>query len=354
MDSLAQVIHPRTVVVEGQVNMDDVMNNETGAIIRARAPGMVQPLVEPFVGQAAMPLIAYMDEIRAQRTGISAASQGLNPDVLQSTTKAAVTATVQGAQERIELIARMFAENGMKRLFKGLLKLLIRHQDKPRMLRLRGKWVQIDPKYWDADMDVQVNVALGHGTDSDKLQFLTMVSQKQEQILQTLGPSNPLVDLAQYRNTLAQICTLAGFKDASRYFKPVDMQAVAQQAQQQAQNQPPDPNMMLIQIEGQKAQAQAQIDAAKVQADVQDSIRQDQREREKMQLDMLVRVAEIEAKYGTQVNIAKIEATVRAETERNNAMNASMVPPAPPAPAPQPAPQMMPPEMMPPGMLPNA
>jgi len=351
MDSLAQVIHPRTVVVEGQVNMDDVMNNETGAIIRVRAPGMVQPLVEPFVGQAAMPLIAYMDDIRAQRTGISAASQGLNPDVLQSTTKAAVTATVQGAQERIELIARIFAENGMKRLFKGLLKLLIRHQDKPRMVRLRGKWVQIDPKYWDAEMDVQVNVALGHGTDTDKLQFLTMVASKQEQVMQTLGPQNPLVDVSQYRNTLAQICTLAGFKDASRYFKPVDMQQVEQMVQQQAQNQPPDPNMMLIQIEGQKVQAQAQLDAAKLQADIEDSIRQDQREREKMQMDMLVRVAEIEAKYGTQVNVAQIEATVRAETERNNAMNASMVPPAPPV---QPAPQMMPPEMMPPGMMPNA
>ena len=85
MDSLAQVIHPRTVVVEGQVNIDDVMNNETGAIIRARAPGMVQPLAVPFVGQNAMPLIAYMDEVRAQRTGISQASQGLDPDVLQST-----------------------------------------------------------------------------------------------------------------------------------------------------------------------------------------------------------------------------------------------------------------------------
>jgi hypothetical protein len=342
MDSLAQVIHPRTVVVEGQVNMDDVMNNETGAIIRARAPGMVQPLVEPFVGQSAMPLIAYMDEIRAQRTGISAASQGLNPDVLQSTTKAAVTATVQGAQERIELIARLFAENGMKRLFKGLLKLLIRHQDQPRMVRLRGKWTQIDPKYWDADMDVQVNVALGHGTDSDKLQFLTMVSSKQEQIMQTLGPSNPLVDVSQYRNTLAQICTLAGFKDASRYFKPVDMQQVEQMQQQQAQQQPPDPNMMLVQVEAQKAQAQAQTNAMKAQYDNEASLRLDQREREKMQLDMMVRVAEIEAKYGTQVNIAHIEAMVRAETERHNAVVASMVPPAPPA---QQAPQ---------GMMPNA
>ena len=319
LDSLAQTIHPRTVVVEGQVNMDDVMNNETGAIIRARAPGMVQPLAEPFVGQSAMPLIAYMDDVRAQRTGISAASQGLNPDVLQSTTASAVNATVQGAQERIELVARLFAENGMKRLFKGLLKLLIRHQDQARMVRLRGKWVQIDPKYWDADMDVQVNVALGHGTDSEKMQFLMMVAQKQEQIMQTLGPSNPLVDAGQYRNTLAQICTLAGFKDASRYFKPVDMQVVQQMMQQQQQNQPPDPNMMLVQIEQQKVQAKTQIDAAKLQADTQDSVRKNQLEQQKMHLDAMVRMADIEAKYGTQVNIAHVEAMIQRDQEMSKA-----------------------------------
>ena len=319
LDSLAQTIHPRTVVVEGQVNMDDVMNNETGAIIRARAPGMVQPLAEPFVGQSAMPLIAYMDDVRAQRTGISAASQGLDPDVLQSTTASAVNATVQGAQERIELVARLFAENGMKRLFKGLLKLLIRHQDQPRMVRLRGKWVQIDPKYWDADMDVQVNVALGHGTDNEKMQFLMMVAQKQEQIMQTLGPSNPLVDASQYRNTLAQICTLAGFKDASRYFKPVDMQVVQQMMQQQQQNQPPDPNMMLVQIEQQKVQAKSQVDAAKLQADAQDSMRKNQLEQQKMHLDAMVRMADIEAKYGTQVNIAHVEAMIQRDQEMSKA-----------------------------------
>jgi hypothetical protein len=316
MDSLAQTIHPRTVVVEGQVNMDDVMNNETGAIIRARAPGMVQPLAEPFVGQNAMPLIAYMDDVRAQRTGISAASQGLNPDVLQSTTASAVNATVQGAQERIELVARLFAENGMKRLFKGLLRLIIRHQDKPRMVRLRGKWVQVDPKYWDVDMDVQVNVALGHGTDNDKMQFLMMVAQKQEQIMQTLGPSNPLVDASQYRNTLAQICTLAGFKDASRYFKPIDEQTIQQMLQQQQQTPPPpDPNMMLVQIEAQKAQAKAQNDAAKLQADAVDSARRNQLDQQKMHLDAMIRMADIEAKYGTQVNTAHIEGLISRDQE---------------------------------------
>jgi hypothetical protein len=333
MDSLAQVIHPRTVVVEGQVNLDDVMNNETGAIIRARSIGAVQPLAEPFVGQAAMPLIAYMDQIRAQRTGISQASQGLDPDVLQSTTKAAVTATVQGAQERIELIARLFAENGMKRLFKGLLKMVVRHQDRPRTIKLRGKWVEVDPRYWDADLDVQVNVGLGHGTDSDKMAFLMQIAAKQEQIMQILGPANPLADVSKYRNTLAQICTLAGFKDASRYFGDVDpqqMQAVLSQGQNK-----PDPTTMLAQVEAQKTQAGIVRENMKVQADVEDSLRLDRRERERMQMESMIKLAEIEAKYGNIENVKRLEGSImaeqelmkaqlQAETERHNAIIQAM------------------------------
>ena len=333
MDSLAQVIHPRTVVVEGQVNLDDVMNNETGAIIRARSIGAVQPLAEPFVGQAAMPLIAYMDQIRAQRTGISQASQGLDPDVLQSTTKAAVTATVQGAQERIELIARLFAENGMKRLFKGLLKMVVRHQDRPRTIKLRGKWVEVDPRYWDSDLDVQVNVGLGHGTDSDKMAFLMQIAAKQEQIMQILGPANPLADVSKYRNTLAQICTLAGFKDASRYFGDVDpqqMQAVLSQGQNK-----PDPTTMLAQVEAQKTQAGIVRENMKVQADVEDSLRLDRRERERLQMESMIKLAEIEAKYGNIENVKRLEGSImaeqelmkaqlQAETERHNAIIQAM------------------------------
>ena len=314
LDSLAQVIHPRTVVVEGQVNLDDVMNNETGAIIRARQPGMVQPLAEPFVGQSAMPLIAYMDEVRAQRTGVSQASQGLDPDVLQSTTKAAVTATVQGAQERIELIARIFAENGMKRLFRGLLKMVCRHQDHARVLRLRGKWINVDPRYWDADMDVSVNVAFGHGTDQDRMQFMMMLAQRQEQIMQLLGPSNPLVDISQYRNALAKITELAGIKDVSRYFKPVDPQQAEMMAQQMSQNKPPDPNQAFVQIEQQKAQvaqAKAQADIAmnseKLALEREKAMMEDARERERIQTEAMLRVAEIQAKYGSEVDVARLE-----------------------------------------------
>jgi hypothetical protein len=118
LDSLAQSIHPRTAVVEGQVNIDDVLNNETGAIIRMRAPGMVQPFSSPFVGQPAFAMMDYMDQMREDRTGMSKAAMGLDPDALQSTTKAAVAATVSASQSRLELQARILAE-GMKKLFKG-------------------------------------------------------------------------------------------------------------------------------------------------------------------------------------------------------------------------------------------
>ena len=103
LDSLAFSLYPRTAVVEGMVDLDDVMNDEPGAIIRTRQPGMVTPFNVPFLGKEAFPMIAYLDQMKESRTGQTAASQGLDPDVLQSTTRAAVQATVKGAEQHLEL-----------------------------------------------------------------------------------------------------------------------------------------------------------------------------------------------------------------------------------------------------------
>ncbi len=151
------------------------------------------------------------------------------------------------------------------------------------MVKLRGKWVQVDPKYWDSDLDVKINVALGQGTSADRMQFLMLVAQKQEQIIQLLGPINPLCDVSQYRNTLTQICSLAGFKDASRYFKPVDIQAI----QQQMASQPPkpDPNMMLVEIEAKKVETTAANNAAETQRKTLADQQTTELGRYKMQLD---------------------------------------------------------------------
>lgn len=313
LDSLAQVIHPRTVVVEGQVNMDDVMNVETGGIIRARQAGMVQSLSEPFVGMQAMPIINYLDDLRASRTGISKASQGLDPDVLQSTTKAAVSATMSSAQERLEMIARIFAETGIKRLFKGILKMLIKNQDKPMVIRLRNQWVPIDPRGWNPDMDMIVNVGLGNGNASERTALLTSILGKQEQALMQFGPDNPLVDLKQYRDTITQILAINGMKDGAKYFKEIDRQTLPQ-LQQQSMGQPkPDPTEMLAQVEMEKVKADIQIAQLKAQLEIEKTKMQDDRERDKTDVDLMIRAAEIEAKYGTQVNVAAI----KAEMERD-------------------------------------
>jgi hypothetical protein len=313
LDSLAQVIHPRTVVVEGAVNMDDVLNVETGGVIRATQPGMIQELGNTFVGQQAMPIIAYLDDVKASRTGMSKASQGLDADVLQSTTKAAVTATMSAAQERLEMVARIFAETGIKRLFRGLLKEVIRNQDRPRMVRLRNAWVPIDPRAWDADMDVVVNVGLGTGSIEQRVNLLTMVSAKQQEILQTLGMQNPLVTLKQYRNTMAQILELSGLKDASRYFSEITPEAEQQMAQPQEQQS--DPAQILAQVEAEKIKADIAIAQMKAQLDVQKQKASDDLERDKLDADIWLKATEMQLKYGTQVQVEGLYAQIQRERD---------------------------------------
>lgn len=319
LDSLAQSIHPRTVVVEGQVNIDDVMNVETGAVIRARAPGMVQPLSEPFVGQQALGVMGYLDEIKTQRTGISRASQGLDAEALQSTTRAAVQAQLSSSQERIEMIARLFSD-GIKRCFQGVLQMVIQHQDKPKIIRLRNKFVPIDPRGWNSKMDMMVNIALGRGSDEQKMAFLQAILGQQKELIANFGPYNPLVSLEQYRDTLAEITKLSGFIDPSKFWKEVSPQEVDafMQQQQQSKQQQPDPATILAQIEAEKIKADIVINAAKQELERQKAAAQADLERDKLFVDATLRAAEIEAKYNTQVDMALIKGEVdrqRAEIQ---------------------------------------
>ena len=310
LDSLAQSIHPRTAVVEGQVNIDDVLNNETGAIIRMRAPGMVQPLTTPFVGQAAFPMLEYMDQIREDRTGMSKAAMGLNADALQSSTKAAVAATVSASQSRIELTARILAE-GMKKLFKGILFLVVTHQDKARIVRMRNEFVTIDPSHWETGMDASINIGLGNGDNNERLQGLMMIMAKQEQILQQLGTQNPLVTPQQFSNTLRKIVELSGFKDASSYFQdiPADYVPPAPPAPKAT------PEELLAQVQAESIKADIQKKAAELELKRQQMMMDDDLKRDQMAQDLYLKKYEIELKYNSQINTAEIDAAQNIDRE---------------------------------------
>ena len=221
MDSLSISLFPRTAYVEGQASVADILNTAIGAPIRMRQPGMVQSFEQPFTGEKVLPILSLMRDITEQRVGQRDGAGSLDMDALQSTGAKAADAAIMAAQSTVELLARLFAEQFMKPLFKGILALIAHPKSKDRLVRLRGTYVPVSPAGWDANMDVSVNVALGTMNTDKKIAVLNQVVTDQQSILEQLGPQNPMVTLAMVRNSKAKILSLNGIKDVDSYYMPV-------------------------------------------------------------------------------------------------------------------------------------
>jgi len=275
LDNLYLSNNSRVGAVEGQVNLDDLLTSTPGGIVRMKNPNAVVPMLVPSVIAQAFPMLQYLDDVQGKRTGISDMQQGLNPDILQNVTAAAIAASSQASGGKLELIARIFAETGIKSLFMGILHLVCKYQDKPAIIRLRGKYVPIDPREWSNQYDMQINVGLGTGNKQEQMTMLQMVLAKQEAIIQQYGPANPLVSVSQYRQTLGRFIEAAGFSDSAEFFKEITPEV--EQQISQPQQPKPDPNMQALlqqaqaQVEITKQKAMADIEAkqAKAQADIQ-------------------------------------------------------------------------------------
>jgi hypothetical protein len=199
----------------------------------------------------------------------------------------------------------------MKKLFKGILYLMTTHQDKPRMVRLRNEWVQIDPRVWNANMDVTINIGLGNGDTNERIQGLTMIANKQDQIIQQYGLDNPVATPAMYIRTMQKIIELSGFKDASSYIQnlPADFQFP------QAQPPKPTPEEVLAQVQAQSIQADIQKKAAELELKREQMIRDDDYRRDQMAQDLMLKKYELELKYQTQISTAEIQAQQSMDRE---------------------------------------
>lgn len=312
LDNVAMTNNPRIGIVDGAVNIDDVLNNEIGAIVRMRQAGSVQDLAVPFTAGQTLGALQYMDQLVEQKTGVTQ-NMALNPDAMQSTTKAAVQASVEAAAGQVEVMVRNLSE-GMRRMFKLLLNLHVKNVDEEQLMRLNGKFIPVDPRVWDADMDVQINVGLGTGREDEKVQALQFALQMQQQIYQNYGPMNGLVSLTNIRNTLADTLAAAGLRNAERYFAPIneeiEMQMLQMQQEQQAmmaQGQQ-DPNAAFLQAEQIKAQAKMNSDMMKLQLEAQKAAAADDLKRDQMAQDLLVDAAKVYGQYGTAVDVARVKA----------------------------------------------
>ena len=312
LDNVAMTNNPRLAVIEGAANIDDVLNNEIGAIVRMRQAGAVQDLSVPFTAGQTLGALTYLDGLVETKTGVSRASMGLDPDAMQSTTKAAVQATVQAAAGQVEVMVRNLAD-GMRDLFGIMLRLSNKNVDEEQMMRMNGTFVPVDPRVWDSSMDVSINVGLGTGREEEKSMALNQALQMQTMVYQTYGPMNGLVSMTNIRNTLADQLAVAGIRNADRYFAPITEEIEAQMLQQQQeaqaqQGEAQDPNAAFLQAEQMKAQAKMQSDMAKLQLDTQKAAAEDDLKRDQMAQDLLVDAAKVYGDYGTKVDIARIQA----------------------------------------------
>ena len=322
LDNLYLTNNARVMAVDGQVNLDDLLTVTPGGVVRVKSPQAVQQLtVAPVAGQS-FPMLEYLDRIQERRTGITATSQGLDPNILQNTTAAAVAAMQNAAAGRMELIARTFAETGVRDLFLNILHLVGKYQDKARIVRLQGKYVSVDPREWKSQYDVHINVGLGTGTREQQLTMLSMILQKQEQLLGTpLGQT--LVGIEQYRSVLGRFIESAGFADSSEFFREVSPEQLQQMQQQNAPQTDPQTQAIMAQMQAQiqadqaRAQSDIQVQQAKAQADIQlqreKAAAAIQLEREKAEANLQLKVAEFQAE--AQMKAAKVGADITGNVQ---------------------------------------
>lgn len=306
LNSLYLANKPRNWIVDGQVNIEDYLSHEAGGAVRVKAPGMIGELNTTFVAGQAFPMLEYIDRTLETRSGISKLAQGIDADILKGGGAAAQTATGVAALQsaaavRIELIARVFAETGVKHAFSLILKLVTQYQQQAKVIRLRNQWVEMNPANWDGEYDVSIEVGLGTGNKQEQLGVLAQIRTVQEALLQMGGLG--LVSPLEYYHTLAQLVKIAGLKNVDQFFKDP-----SQQPPTPPQQPPPDPNIMMIQV-------QAQVEQGKLQLAIEKMKREDDLARDKLDADIALRARELEMKYGAAVDMAGIKAQVDRDRE---------------------------------------
>jgi hypothetical protein len=257
MDNAYNQNFGRYAVLEGQANLDDLLTQRPGGVVRVKSPNAVMPLATPPLQPESFQMLGYLDEVREARTGVNKNTQGINADALTShTTATAVNAVMTNAQSRVELIARQFAETGVKELMYCIYELLVKNQDKERMVMLRNEWIPIRPDMWDDKMDCTVSVALGNGSKDQQMSHLSQMMQFASQAMQG---GLPIVTPENMYNLGAALIKAMGYQNVDDFLtKPPPPQP-----------QQPSQEEQLAQMEMQVKQKELEIKAADVQVKMQ-------------------------------------------------------------------------------------
>jgi hypothetical protein len=268
----------------GEDTLDDLLTTRIGRVARFRRPvnESYSPMEVPFTAAASFPMMEYFDKVKRDRTGVSSDAEGLKPDQLKNIQQSVMAQQMDLSRMKIEAICRIFAETGIKSCMMHIHELVRKHQNKEEIVRIRGKWVQVDPREWRQRYDMTVKIGLGIGTREQNLMQLTAIKDLQAQIVEN-GGMGLLVTPQNIYQTAAEFVKNANLKDPQQFFTdPGDQQAP-----------PPNEEQMQLQKQQQELQAQQQkiveqqqaLEIQRVQLDAKDKEVKAEQNQTKMMID---------------------------------------------------------------------
>ena len=318
----------REVDVNKIVDMDDFLTTRPGGIKRVEQIGASREISHPFVAQHSFAMMDGLDSINAKRTGISDVTPAIDANVLSNETATASNNNLAVRNQRMEMIARIFAETGVKHLFRRILHLLVDNQDQPRTIKLRNQWVPMDASQWSPEMDVTIDVGLGHGNRDQQVGHLNNILMWQKEILASGGMN--MVTPKHVYNTRKRMLTTIGFKTVEPFLSdpgdgPLQLPEQANpqegliQAQMQIEQSKNQANLQKAQMDNQTKQEQIKLSHHEAMQKLELEAEANDIKREQIAASMNETAAKIrsdEAKAASD-----LEAKAQIELMRNNDKN---------------------------------
>ena len=308
LDNMYLTNNNRVAIQDGQVAMDDLLTNRPGGIVRTKQPpqNVMMPIQAQPITEQASGMLGYLDSVKESRTGVSKTSQGLNADSLNNKTATGMNQVLTQSQMRMELIARIFAETGVKDLALKIFELICKYQQKEKIVRIRGKYIPMRPYEWKDRVNVTIHVGLGTGSKEQQLILVNAILERQMQAINLQqNVYGPMVNLRNIYNSLKKLVENAGLNSIEPFFMDPDVGAA------QMPQLPPKPptefeKVTLAQVQGenQRAQLKAETEVKRIEAMMRQHL-----------LDFELKIKEIELKYGSKIDELELKRRSMLEQE---------------------------------------
>jgi hypothetical protein len=295
LDNMYMSTNPRPMVYEnasGPQTLDDLLVMRPGMPIRAKTQGAIEWQVVPNIAEQALPVMQFMDSLREWRTGVSRQGQATDPNQLQNQVATIANQMFNASQAKVKMIARIFAETGIRDLFILLHKEIRRYGDQQQTVRLRNQWTTVDPTQWRDRDDMTVNVGLGTGSKAERLSQLQMLVNAQKEAVQ-IG----LVSKENFYNSAKAMTTLMDLKDPDMFFVSPNAPP-SQDPAAQPLPPPPNPEQAKNQADMAMNAQKMQFEQAKAKADM---------EREQADTQSQITIANVKADLETRLKLLEAE-----------------------------------------------